>query len=113
MKYFDTCPCCGWTRDDDDIGQRHAIECPWVDGDFDRLTRRFKSWTEGQWLAAERLQKKKEDAKLPTCRNCSTKPSEFNGYEEKFCKCGMVHCVTKRPDRTNENEVAKRFKKSK
>jgi hypothetical protein len=81
----------------------------------------FYDWTEAQWLAAELAQeaclrakeqeeKAKEEALLPTCLRCGTKPSERNGYEEMFCKCGMVHCVTKRANRKNENEAAKEFK---
>ncbi len=81
----------------------------------------FYKWTEGQWLAAEHKQQKNEDEILPTCKNCGTKPSEDNGFEEKFCKCGMVHAVTKRKQDVrnqrgfgvrNENEAAKSFKKS-
>src|SRR2546427_12641288 len=57
----------------------------------------FHDWTEGQWLAAEHAQEEKqrlEDEKdLPICLKCGTKPAESNGFEERFCKCGMVHVV--------------------
>lgn len=44
--YFETCPACGWTRDEN--GQCHNIDCPWVDGDFDLLNKRMpeEDWKE-------------------------------------------------------------------
>jgi len=80
------------------------------------LTPHFSQWTEGQWAAVEKrvaeLEKLEDEKDLPVCRRCGTKPSESNGFEERFCQCGMVHVVTKRPERKNENQVAKEFKAS-
>lgn len=77
----------------------------------DKLPADPRTWDEGDFMAAEADQQRKADALLPECKVCHTLPSQENGFEERFCKCGMVHVVTKREGRRNENQAAKEFKK--
>ena len=74
----------------------------------------YRDWTEGEWATIEGyyafLAKTEEEKDIPVCVRCHTKPSETNGFEERFCKCGMVHVVTKRTSRKDENQVVKGFK---
>ncbi len=70
----------------------------------------YRGWTEGQWFAAEQKQQELRDKWKPTCPRCGTKPSDKNGYEEEFCKCGATHFVSKKEDRINENQITKKFR---